>query len=269
MPFHAVTAEDVLAQLTDIEKAHRVKILFACESGSRRWGYASSTSDYDVRFLFVRQACDYLSVFPPKDTIEVPMDDTWDLSGWDLKKALSLMVKGNSSLWEWLTSPSVYHSSPGFAEAFTELYRQWVPPEKLAVAYRAMAANNVRAYLAGASVSGKKYLCALRPLIASHWIETHHAFPPSAMVPLLEWIAPAEPGMATEIRDLIRRRQSGDTITDIPRLPATDTYIAARLAASVIPVPSLKTDTETVNRFFCRAVLKTGVSLPPAAPQRT
>ena len=135
MPFHAVTTDDVLTQLTEIEKAHRVKVLFACESGSRRWGYASPTSDYDVRFLFVRRECDYLSVFPPKDTIEVPMDDTWDLSGWDLKKALSLMVKGNSSLWEWLTSPTVYYSSPGFAEAFAELYRQWVPPEKLAVAY--------------------------------------------------------------------------------------------------------------------------------------
>ena len=35
----------VLESLADIEAAHRVRVLFACESGSRGWGFASPDSD--------------------------------------------------------------------------------------------------------------------------------------------------------------------------------------------------------------------------------
>lgn len=40
-------------RLSDIETQHGVRILYACESGSRGWGFASPDSDYDVRFLYV------------------------------------------------------------------------------------------------------------------------------------------------------------------------------------------------------------------------
>ena len=110
MPFQPVTADDINAKLRTIESEHLVRVLFACESGSRSWGFASPESDYDVRFIFVRRTEDYLSVFPPRDTIECPVTDVWDLAGWDLKKALSLMTKGNSSLLEWLTSPVLYRN---------------------------------------------------------------------------------------------------------------------------------------------------------------
>ena len=40
----------VCAQLRDIEQRYNVRVLYACESGSRGWGFASPDSDYDVRF---------------------------------------------------------------------------------------------------------------------------------------------------------------------------------------------------------------------------
>jgi predicted nucleotidyltransferase len=41
---------DALARL---ELERNVRVLYACESGSRAWGFASRDSDYDVRFLYV------------------------------------------------------------------------------------------------------------------------------------------------------------------------------------------------------------------------
>jgi hypothetical protein len=37
--------------LNALEAVHRVRILFAVESGSRAWGFPSRDSDYDVRFV--------------------------------------------------------------------------------------------------------------------------------------------------------------------------------------------------------------------------
>jgi hypothetical protein len=50
----------ILERLGSIEQTEAVRILYACESGSRAWGFASPDSDYDVRFLYVRPRDWYL-----------------------------------------------------------------------------------------------------------------------------------------------------------------------------------------------------------------
>jgi len=76
-------------------------VLFACESGSRAWGFASRDSDYDVRFLYVHRRAWYLSVEDRRDVIEQPLADDLDVSGWELRKALRLLRKSNPPLLEW------------------------------------------------------------------------------------------------------------------------------------------------------------------------
>jgi len=43
--------EKITKKLSIIEKEYSVKIIYACESGSRAWGFESQDSDYDVRFI--------------------------------------------------------------------------------------------------------------------------------------------------------------------------------------------------------------------------
>ena len=50
----------IVQALDEIEAQHCVKVLFACESGSRGWGFASPDSDYDVRFVYVNRLSWYL-----------------------------------------------------------------------------------------------------------------------------------------------------------------------------------------------------------------
>jgi len=79
-----------------------VAIPWAIESGSRAWGFPSPDSDYDCRFIFVRSASDYLSLWPKRDVIETPLDEIFDVNGWDLIKAVRLLVQGNAVVAEWL-----------------------------------------------------------------------------------------------------------------------------------------------------------------------
>lgn len=55
--------QQILAQLRQIEREEQVRIIYACESGSRAWGFPSKDSDYDVRFIYVRPVDWYLSIF--------------------------------------------------------------------------------------------------------------------------------------------------------------------------------------------------------------
>ena len=49
-----MTIEDKIKnKLKEIEEKENIRILFAVESGSRAWGFASPDSDYDVRFVYV------------------------------------------------------------------------------------------------------------------------------------------------------------------------------------------------------------------------
>ena len=80
---------DVLVpeKLAELEARHGVRVLLAVESGSRAWGFASPDSDFDVRFIYVHDRDWYLRLQRPRDVIEEPIDDTWDVSGWDLDKS--------------------------------------------------------------------------------------------------------------------------------------------------------------------------------------
>ena len=43
---------------------------------------------HDCRFIFVRPRDRYLSLFPERDVIETPLDEVFDVNGWDLAKRL-------------------------------------------------------------------------------------------------------------------------------------------------------------------------------------
>jgi len=45
--------KEIINRLLRIENQENITILYACESGSRAWGFPSKDSDYDVRFIYV------------------------------------------------------------------------------------------------------------------------------------------------------------------------------------------------------------------------
>ena len=131
--------QDALAQ---VEAERDVRVLFACESGSRAWGFASRDSDYDVRFLYAHRRDWYLSVEDRRDVIERPIADDLDVSGWELRKALRLLRKSNPPLLEWLQSPVVYRRDPVFTTEFGVLASEFYSPRRCFAHYLHMAFGN-------------------------------------------------------------------------------------------------------------------------------
>src|SRR3954471_6529628 len=134
----------VLATLTELERRHDVRVLFACESGSRGWGFASPDSDYDVRFLYVNRLRWYLGVEPGRDVIEQPISGELDVRGWDLRKTLQLLRQSNPTLLEWLRSPIVYREDAAAVARLRSLAEAGFSPLRGYHHYLSMAKKNFR-----------------------------------------------------------------------------------------------------------------------------
>ena len=114
--------EKILQSLRKIEQDNNIKVLFACETGSRAWGFASPDSDYDVRFIYMHNKDWYLSLNEQKDSIELMLDNgELDITGWDLRKSLRLLKKSNISLFERFKSPEIYLNNNLFISELNDI----------------------------------------------------------------------------------------------------------------------------------------------------
>lgn len=161
--------QSIQDRLNEMERVHNCRILFAIESGSRAWGYASLNSDYDVRCVYSHPAERYLSITPMRDVIEWELNEVYDINGWDLRKALQLALRSNISVFEWADSPIVYRTSR-WHEAFRVVTRSVMQPALLASRYVGMAESTYKRYLTRAVPPVKEYFYAIRPLLAARWV---------------------------------------------------------------------------------------------------
>ncbi len=215
--------ERIEKELRELERRENAVVLYAAESGSRAWGFASRDSDWDVRFVYVRPIDWYLSVYPGRDVIEQPIDDGLDLSGWDLRKALALFRKGNAALAEWLRSPIVYREEPMLAEPLRAALARSFQQRSFAFHYLAMAKKNYRGYLRRDRVRTKKYFYVLRALLAASWVCRRGDAPP---VPFQELVTEElDETLRTIVDDLLTRKRAGDELADGPRIEALNDFI--------------------------------------------
>lgn len=241
----------IQSELQRIERDHQVRVLFAAESGSRAWGFASRDSDYDVRFIYVHERDWYLSIEEKRDVIEEPVNDELDICGWDLRKALQLLRKSNPSLLEWLKSPIVYRAEPGFALLFGHLAAEFASPDRLFLHYLHMAQGNAREYLKGDIVRLKKYFYVLRPLLACRWIEQKRGPVPMEFQTLVDELI-QDPLLRLHIAVLTARKRAGEELDRAQRVPIISAFIEAELdrLAQVAPTNVIAPTTEKLNTFF-------------------
>ncbi|WP_046756512.1 nucleotidyltransferase domain-containing protein [Kordia jejudonensis] len=167
----------ILEKLNEIERDKNIEILFAVESGSRAWGFASPDSDYDIRFVYKHKTDWYLNLWEQKDTIQFMTEDELDGSGWDIRKALKLLAKSNASLLGWLFSPIVYRSSGTFLEEMKTVAKHNFNPVAGFFHYHSMN-KNFEETLGSSEMTLKSYFYAIRTALCANWIYKNETIPP-------------------------------------------------------------------------------------------
>lgn len=203
---------EIQENLDRIEDAYGVRILLAVESGSRAWGFASPDSDYDVRFIYMQNAREYLRIAPAGDVIEWQLDQVLDINGWDLKKAMYALGRGNPNVMEWAFSPIVYRKAPEW-EKISGIIEHCFSEKNSLHHYCGTARHTLNAYLLGDTVKYKKYFYALRPLLCCRWILRFHTIPPVEFRKLLDLFDFEEEGLTPALYHAIEDLLSKKTVT--------------------------------------------------------
>lgn len=238
-------------KLEELECSMKVKVLLAVESGSRAWGFASPDSDYDVRFIYVRPMEHYLRLEPQKDFIDWELDDTLDINGWDLDKALRQIHKSNATLFEWGNSPVKYREDPLWPEIKAAAAGYFSSKAGM-YHYYGTANKNYHEYLLGEKVRYKKYFYVLRPLLACQWIAVHKCPPPVLFAELMDSVLEGE--MRPSVEKLLQAKKGMKESETGPRLEDINEYIAHKLAVYKEMLANMKDDRNPdwsdLNRLF-------------------
>ncbi|MBL8553188.1 MAG: nucleotidyltransferase domain-containing protein [Phenylobacterium sp.] len=229
-PLSSDVRADAVRRLDAIAREDGVRIVAAVESGSRAWGFPSPDSDYDVRFIYVRPIDDYLRLSPVRDVIERPIEGLWDVNGWDIRKALQLLCRGNAVVVEWLRSPLVYSEVGETAERMRALAARYGDADAAVRHYYGLLRGAWRREFEGREgVRLKKYFYVIRAAAALAWVRKHRAVPPMALPQLLDGGVVDGP-LRGRIDELMVAKARTNELGEGPRLADLDAFITGELA---------------------------------------
>lgn len=241
---------EIVRRLKNAEAEHGVRILFAIESGSRAWGFASPNSDFDVRFVYMHEPKWYQAVDleERRDVIEYEIVDDIDLNGWDVRKALRLFWKSNPAFVEWIQSPVIYRDDSVFRRRALSLLPGIYSPEKGIYHYRSMAKTTYRGQLQEPMVRLKKYFYALRPLLAARWVARTGAAAPIEFETLLTLLE-REPAVLAEIHTLLAQKRNTPELGLAPAVPLLNEFIETELTEFPADIPGQFRDPAIVGQL--------------------
>jgi len=239
--------------LTQLEATRGIRILYACESGSRAWGFPSPDSDYDVRFIYAHPADWYLTLDDGADTLNFPVNDELDLAGWELRKTLKLLRSSNAALFEWLQSPVVYREAAGFRATLEPMLPACWNPRAGLHHYLGLMRRGVTDDLTGSEVRLKRLFYALRSTLAARWIQQHPAEVPPMEFDILRKLLP--PALNDTVDELLARKATADEKTTVSRPAALVTFLqpeyeATQAARQTLPITRSADPTPELDALF-------------------
>lgn len=229
-PIPTTVRADIEQRLAAIEAGEGVRYLLAVESGSRAWGFPSPDSDYDVRFVYVRQRDWYLGLSAGRDVIETPIEGDMDLNGWDVRKLLGLMLKSNAVAIEWLASPIRYRPDHPMVARISALADAIFDPRGIGHHYANLGLRAVDRRLEGDdAIPVKHYFYALRPALAIRALRANPDRRPAMNLQRLMEESDLAPSLLAIIHDLVEAKSRTNELGNARRYPELDALIRDEL----------------------------------------
>ncbi len=253
--------QTILRRLDTIESEHSIRILYAVETGSRAWDFASLNSDYDVRFIYANTRDWYLTLKEGHDVLETPIVDDLDIQGWDIRKALRLFAKSNPPLNEWLVSPHIYLENGIFAPRLRQLTSEYYSPKSAAYHYLHMAQHEYRSdFYKGPEVILKKYLYIVRPLLNILWIRDRQTVPPISMIEVMNGAEMPDDAQAA-VLSIVEKKRAGLELGKGSKIPVLDRYLEALFIQAEVfcaGAQARKIGTQALDQLFREVLNETG-----------
>lgn len=245
----------ILSHLSELERAHNVRILFAIESGSRAWGFPSPDSDYDVRFVYAHTPEWYVTLTEQSDVIELPVNKVLDIGGWDIRKALRLMAKSNAVIFEWMQSPIIYKQEQNFLADFSAVAPSAFSPIAAMHHYLSMTKGKYAECTEGEQVKLKRYMYCLRSLLSALWIMNRKSIPPMELQYLLAEMPDEQ--LRAKVMELVTLKATKEESYLHPHERALEEFLAdgiQRCERTAPQLPAQRADHEQLNRVLRKSI---------------
>ena len=241
----------IAALLRRIELLHNIRILYAVEAGPREFSLASNDSNYNIRFIYVRNdtstyfSLDDLSLLSSANSSISTGDkakywnyklpgSTVDWTGYDLDSALKQAYQMTPSLVELLYSANVYKAddkcAPGMIHELRALVESQRRVEPLMSNYRALAVTNFMNLAEKSSDNQKRqvvikdYVSTLRYAVMLEWLMVNYCESTEACARRAN-----EPLIETSMDRIVDELQTANIATSEGLDPRRDVYKMLRL----------------------------------------
>ncbi len=245
--------KEILKKLQETEDKYGIEILFAVESGSRAWGFASPDSDYDIRFVYKRNTEHYLSLWKKKDTIQFMTKDDLDGVGWDIKKATLLMAKSNASFLGWLFSPIIYIENGNYLKDMKSLASANFNPVSGFYHFHSMN-RGFNELIEGSDFTIKQFFYAMRTALCANWILKKADIAPVVFTELFTLLDSSHKKELIELINEKSRTMEAGRVTIPESLMILAKSIVTENENEKNTVLSRKSNPEEFDRFFIKAI---------------
>ncbi|WP_205511606.1 nucleotidyltransferase domain-containing protein [Longitalea arenae] len=246
----------IIERLAFVAQEHQLKILFACESGSRGWQFPSPDSDYDVRFIYVRPYRYYLSVMDRAYDLNFAINGDLDMYGWDIRKVLQLMRKSNTTPFEWLQSPIIYSEEPGFKNELWALCPYYFDQRSNIHHYLGIAKGAMETIANDTEIKIKKLFYVLRPLLAAKWCLEKQSIAPMTIGPLMTLLPAPLKKQVNELIALKARAAESFVINISPDLKTFIDSEYGRINTASVALKKEHFDADKLDEFFITTITR-------------
>lgn len=196
----------ITAQVRALEAKMKIKVLLTCETGPHAWGFASSTDPHNIGMIYMHPKEWYLSLTPGEDYLSWIADSgKLTFEGWDLRRALHLLHRSNTTMLERIKANSFYRVE-SFRKELLSLYDDFYAP--ISVMYHHLFL--VKNFLNEIAFNEKQNLmdtcCAVRSALVCQWMIFQKKNAPLPLAKILNGVQ-VKTSLKSKIIDLVNQKQ--------------------------------------------------------------